>query len=559
MPSIHIRKFAGLFEVFTGKTRPDGYAVEAHNCWLRDGSLAGLPSPVLARNAAPGVATLHKVHDTGEFCGPLMDFGHCVSVIPMLTAGWCPSFDQVLIWHKDDQPRTPQRYFPKDDLYADLLVPQPTKAVQAVQQTVGSLQAHPYAGPDERSYTYTWVDQFGVESLPAPPSPPARSYDDDVWKLSNFDTPPANAAYIRIYRSSSAFESGENINNPMDTSYQLVEEVTLPLTGGTYVDDKRLSDLEYGTLFTHEEQLPPPLEQVIETEQGYLVGFRGNELLVSERFEAHNWPTRYRSVLPDRIVGLVPFGDIVFIATTGRPYRTNVSFVKSGDEADATVDPVPFEEHYPCISRFALSKATFGALYPTHHGLVALRAAGPAQLITRGIISEDRWPEFVPNIAAFHRGKYFAARSPAGRGFILDVNEDSEGVVQTSELVTFDWQPTAVHAGRNGRLYYADADGAIRTFGEDAAPQRYTWRSRTYRFPGKMSFTTAKVVGDFGEPIQFTLYGDGRVRYTREVKSSQPFGLPRMGRALEWSIKLEGKTRVHEVHVATSRTELTEE
>jgi len=533
-------------------------ATIAHNTWLRDNSLAPMLSDEPVRAVQVDVATLHKVHDTSSFCGPLLAYDHCVGVIPMATPGWCPTFDQVLLFHKGNQPNEPQRYFPVDGATKPLLVHGPTKVLTATRLAAGTLQDHKFAGPDQRAYTYTWVDEFGVESLPAPPSLPVRSYDDETWQLGNFSTPPANAMYVRIYRASSAFETGDQVANPADTTFQLVEEVTLPLAGGTYTDSRRLVDLEYGTLFTHEQQLPPPMAQVIETEQGYLVGFRGNELYVSERHEAHNWPTRYRSVLPDKIVAISSYGDYVFIGTTGRPYRMNISFTKSGDDADATVDPIPFEENYPCLSRFAFVGTSFGAIYPTRHGLVALQGTGPAKLLTRAIIQEDRWHEFVPNIAAWHNGKYYAARTPAGQGFILDVNDASEGVVSTGELVTFDWAPTAVHSGRDGRLYYADANRIIRALGEDPTPRDYVWQSKLFRMSGRTSFTNAKVVADYGAPIKFSLYGDGRLRYTRDVQSSEPFGLPRTGRAIEWQIKLEGRVRVHEVHVATSKTELTE-
>jgi hypothetical protein len=550
-------------------------AQRAHNTPLRDTQLKSFRTPLASTASrhfgdASAVKSLHMFPDSDTCCSTKpVTFDRDVSVVHSPDPGGCHGFEGVVIFPCDGTP--PYRYFRCEDETYPLVVPQPVRTPRVTLLDAGTLKdapANENKMPDERSYTYTWVDRFGVESPPAPPSASTLTWDDQVFRVDQFDTAPANAACIRIYRSVSPFTADVNAGLDLDASFQLVEEVAV--TGGSpvpaYTDLRRLRDMELGTLLTYDNCPPPVMDQVVTTEMGYAVGFHKNRLFISERYEPHNFPERYRFTLPDRIVGLAAHYDTVFIGTTGRPYRTNVSPAaasgsRDGVNADMIAEPVPYTENYPCLSRWTMVSTNFGAMYGSHKGMVALAANGNAVLSTRDRVDEDDWVNFMPNIGAWHNGKYYGSRSPVGVSFVMDVPDTSEGALDIGDFVTIDWHPTAVHSGPDGQLWYLeDVNGAPAVHVWDAGPgvMSYEWVSKTFRQPGLMQFSAAKVVGSYGPPVVLTIYADGRIFDEVTVENNRPFRLRRNGRAINWSFRLQGSTVVNEVHIATSMTELAE-
>jgi len=568
--TIRTTRFAGLRPAVSSREIDRNRAVVAHNARLVDGSLRSFRSPVHIRSETFDIKTIHLPSDMG-CCTEPVAYDHCVSITETPTEGSCCCWGHMIAWHHNCT--EPEWVDVCEKTTCQLTLPAPAVPLTPMLLVDGTMNdancgddCSPYKGPDQRSYTYTWINCSGAESRPAPPSPAVLAYDDQTWSLCGFDTPPANAVAVRIYRTSSTLEDGSKVSQAFDTTFQLVEEIELDpgaalppaLAGNCYVDNKRLADIAWGTLLTHHNCDPPAcMDQVVVTEQGYHVGFHGNDLYVSERNEPHNWPEKYRCVLPDKIVGIVAHYDMVYVVTTGRPYRVNIAFRAAGAEADATVDPVPYPERYPCLQRQTLVETSFGAMYVSERGLVALQPNGNAVLMSKPRIGEDDWIRFMPNMAVWWQGKYVGVRSPAGIGFIFDVLDRAEGGLDLGDFVTIDLPADAIHAGRDGRLYYSKGADLF-AFGEGTTFTEYTWRSKTFRMNAPVAMSAAKVVGDFGGPVTFSLYvGTSNVAYySRVVTSSEPFRLPARGRFIEWQVEIKGRTRVHEVHVGPSLWDL---
>ena len=560
MASIAQRQFAGIRPAVADRNVDPRYATRAHNVVLRDSSLKAIRTDTQVLTTA--ARTVLRLPDNQTCCGPLIAWPSCVfPLVGMPAPKTCHEFDQIVIFPQRCEGE-PQRYLPCVPEYAPLVVPAPRKVLSLTRLATGALETHPYAGPDARAYTYTWVDKFGIESPPALPSMLVKSYDDERWRLSNFDTPPAHAVAVNIYRTSSFMETGEAIPIAPQTSYQLVEQVPLPLIGGVYVDSRKLIDLDYGTLQTEDNCPPPCMEQVFNTQSGYAVGWSGNDIYFSERYEPHNWPTRYRTTLPHRIVGLAVTGDFVFVGTTGQPFRINTApAIPANQQAvvDLTIDPLPYDENYPCLGRHTLVSTSFGAMYVTHKGLVALQPKGAAQLISRDRIDEDDWMGMAPNLAAWHNGKYIGVRAPAGDGMVFDVRDGAEGNLDMGDFVTVDLPAVALHSGRDGFLYYAHRDGGVFRWAHGPELREYTYVSKIHRLPGVVGMLALKIVGAYGPPVGVEIYVDGRLAYTGQRTNSKPKRLPPIGRGLEYQIKLTGTTQVHEWHLATSVADLVEE
>lgn len=564
--AIAAAKFGGIIPGTSARLLPAANGTVAHNVRLIDGSLQPEPAPGLVRTEAYEIKDIY-VPAAGECCAAPLTFPHCASVTEPADPGACCGFDHVVVWDHCNgyyrQDRCGTTKYP-------LVVDAPTKTLVATLTGQGTTTV-----ADARSYTYTWVDQFGTESQPAPPTAPVQARDGDVFELSNFGDPPANAVAVRIYRTSSEFEgfksASKDTTQPVGTTFQLVEELTLPLAGGTYTDTRRLKDIEFGTLTTH-EQCPPPgcMDQVVLTDQGYHVGFHGNELYVSERNEPGNWPQKYQVTLPDKIVAIVAHHDVVLVGTTGQPYRVSIGFKPDRDQADAEVTPVPLDGMYPCLQRQTMVATEFGALYVSHLGLIEVRAVGTtvAKNVTEDLIGRQEWPKVAPNIAAWYNGAYYGVRAPSGKGFRLEFPtmrdragsttsfDMTAGVTQHGvQLTTFDMPAAVIHAGRDGWLYCASGK-ELHRWAAGPAKMTYRWRSKVFQFWRLDRLGAVQILGDFGKPLEFRLMSAGTLVYSRTVNSSAPFRLPAHCARYEWQFELSGTTRVFAVKAAATIEEL---
>lgn len=566
MGALRLSVFGGVRPAVSARNSQAQQATVAHNARLRDTTLKAFQEP-LAFTAHRHVGTgapcdLHLFQDSACCIDTPTTFDSGVSVIRPPDPGSCGTFDWAVVFPCGCDCSAAFRYNPCTNQKEPLVVPGPLKAPTAALVAPGGMKDVDACclgqSPDERSYTYTWVDRFGVESPPAPPSQSVMAWDDQSYSLSNFSAPPANAVCLRLYRAT--YTPVDGGRSPMDIvapSFQLVDEYPVPLSL-PIVDSRRLEDMVFGSLLTHMDCPPPCMDQVVLTESGYAVGFKGNTLYVSERHEMHNWPEKYRIELPDRIVAVAAFYDHVFLGTTGRPYKVPIQFAIEQNEASAVIDPVPFTENFPCVGRWTMTPTSFGAMYASHRGMIALAPRGEAVIVTRERIDEDDWKSWRPNVGVWHDGKYYAAHaSDASRGFILDIAEEAEGALDLGDLVTADIAADKLFSGTDGRLWLLK-DGALTAWAEGRDPLRYRWRSKLLDTRTLTAFTVARVRGDFGPPVTLRVMVDGRLYSEIEVCDNKPFRLCSAGRGTEWQIEVEGTTPVHEIMLATSRTELLE-
>lgn len=558
MPGLRVTRFGGIRPATNARLLDPRMATVAHNTLLRDGTVQQLQGGAAVHDGGITVGAFVRLPFTPDGGGGIFAVPYRAAIIDAPLPG-SRDYGTYVVFPYDDPTRRPQRYLSREQRFAPLEVPAPTAALSfsdIVDQPVTAA-----VGPDERMYTYTWVDEFGVESRPAPASVPLRLCDGAALTISGFSPPPPNAIAMRLYRASSAFDDGRRPSNSFDSSFQLVQE--LPPDIVTYRDTARLIDTEGGTLLTQEDQpVPATFSQVVLTEAGYYVGWQGNTLYVSERNEPHVWPLRYQLELADLIVGVATSGVHVFVGTTGRPYRVSITPAERATSqaagnmpmADAIVDAQQYPFDWPCVSVYAMVGTDFGAVYPSPQGLVALRAQGGVLLETKDRIDETQWAQWVPNTAAWWRGRYYACNAPAGRGWIVDLTADGDSL-EMGDFTTADLDFTLAHNGRDGQLYFAKG-GRITQWGRGTT-LTYRWRSKTFVVSGEMGFAGAKVVGAYGPPVTFRLFKRGTLVLTRSVVASRPFRLPMRGRDTEWSFEIEGTTPVTEVHVASSFAELT--
>ena len=545
MPSIHITRFGGVRPAVSERALPSTYAQVAHNAKLQDGTLKPFAAPAKVKDTEFEPCTIWTPPEI-ECCPDIMCWPGCVWPTTPPDPG-CQGFSWAAIYA---QGADPIRMNICTGEAAPLCVPAPLDPLSA--SVVNEGDVNDYTGPDERVYTYTWVDQFGVESAPAPAAYAGAVNDNGYVELSGFGAPPVHICEVRLYRTTSAMNVDQG-----DVSFQLVETLS-PQTVKT-VDGARLKDLEYGTLLTEHRCCPPDgLQCVFDTELGYQVGFVGNQLMFSERHDPSNWPDVNRFTLPTKIRGLAVYGDIVYVGTAGAPYR---AFLGVGQDPvfqtpALAVDIKPFGMLAPLTRSGNIVATPDGAFIASPKGLFALSGDRIAN-VSRSRIEDCDWPDFYPHRIEWANGRLFASKWPSKGGWIMDMRVGDNGAVDIGDLVTVDYAPKASSHGVSSRLLFSGADG-VYEWGAGPEKLPYRWRSKCFVSAGLLAFNAAKVVADYGPPVGFKLVQDGRVVVDKLVESGEPFTLPICGRGLKFEIELTGTTRVHEVHVATSRPELTE-
>lgn len=550
MPSIRVDRFGGLRGAISERALAPSSAQVAHNAKLTDGSLRALRAPLKVKDAGFEPGTVWESPDTSACCGAVFCWEGCVS--PLLLSD-CGEFDYAAVFGERSEEGVyadPHQFNVCGDDECPLCVPQPPDALVVDRVDEGS--GPDFETPDERAYTYTWVDKFGRESAPACATAAGTSWDNGSWQIDGFSPPPAHVCEVRLYRTGATPSTGEAVA----PTFQLVTSLDPETT--SILDDTPLKDIAFSTLLTGDVCCPPyGMTDVHELDSGYMVGFVRNDVYFSERHEPHNFPDRHRYTLPDRVVGVAVYGDEVFVGTTGRPYRMvlgqAVDPVTQRPQLDVTVQPYAMPA--PLVNSRALVATQDGAFLASDKGLFALR--GPRIIeIGRLRIDDCDWSAWTPSSLEWCDGKLYASCYPNGRGWSLDVRSgDSEP--EFGDLVTLDYAPAAQHKGASGRLLHSGEDGV---YAWECGPDllTYRWRSKKFAAQGFLSMEAALVDGDFGPSVRFRLYQDGDLVADQEVTDSNPFLLPQCGRGKCFEIELEGTTRIHEVHIATSIVELTE-
>ena len=515
----------------------DSFARLARDADLEDGIIRPRESYTLVKQSADPIVTIYEPSDLNGECLELCCYDECVSAMPA-PAGQCAGLTSLVVFPRYGEPY--RQMIPGKERKC-LYVPAPTEAPIVNISSSGTLEEQ-----DTRFYTYTWTDEFGIESPPAPPSQGVTLAEDGTVDLTGLMTAPTCACFINIYRTAPPFRDGANPNlRPNETTWQLVATISVGAIG--YTDNKPLRDACFGTLCTEDNCPPPAMCKVVETQHGYYVGFDGNNVYVSERHEPHNWPEYNRITIEDRAVDIVDFYDTVFITTTGRPYQLTI---QPNQDGTTNIGQLPYPRIDPGF-RDTLVRTAFGAVYAGSEGLVGLVPQGSARNLTRDRISPREWKTCRPHTMAWLNGKLYGFR-PDNGSFVLDIHDTENGSLEPGDFVYLSIPATTAITGNKGEVYFTN-NGAVYRLGGPIIP--YSWESKHFTTPSNTMFTAAKVVSS-GGPVRFRVWSGEKLIYDREIKTNKPLRLPRLRRHTDWRFRLDGLATVREVTLATSIREL---
>ncbi|HVW65196.1 MAG TPA: hypothetical protein VHB01_09280 [Nitrosospira sp.] len=395
----------------------------------------------------------------------------------------------------------------------------------------------------------------------------------------------------RIYRTVTASS---------DTEYHYV--ATIPAVVSTFNDTVPDGEVALAEALPSAawEMPPADMKGIIILANGIAAGFAGNEVLFSEPFKPYAWPVAYRQTYDQDIVAIAANGTTLVGMTTGNPFTiTGVEPATMGGGMEK------LGVAWPCMAKRGVANFAFGVGYPAPQGMVIIgTAAGTSDIVTKDLFTQSEWSELNPGtfIAAAADNRYYAGYSADGASlmFVIDKAE-SASFLKVNQRITAIWADPAT-----GRLYVA-VDRKIYEWEGDAGTKlTYEWRSRKFITAPPVNYGAARIDADFemseaemafaldaheaavaanhalaasgamndgvadpavGEyeiggdamspipplqldSLQFQLWIDGTLKFSKQVGSSRAFRLPGGYKADNVEIVLSGNVKVSAVTLA---------
>ena len=345
---------------------------------------------------------------------------------------------------------------------------------------------------ETRVYTYTLVSEYGEESAPAPPVTISGEISGG-WALTISgagipypDLVTRNITKVHIYRSVTGFSSA---------TFFRIAEVSMPVSALTvdnveYADTKTDYEVSQGYILDSTLWLPPPaLEGAVVMPNGFMVGWVGRDIYMSEAYRPHAWPDNYQQAIEYDIVGLGVFGQSVVACTSAAPYI-------GGGVSPASISLRKTNAVEPCLSRQSIVSTIYGVLYASPNGLILTNGLNPV-VVTKQLLSKYEWQQsYNPDgiRAASYYNQYIAFFRP-NEGFIFDPNEPMSAFIEIDNTDNVIDLTTDEHTGdvlllTNELLYEWDAEGA--------PPKTYVWASKEFVAPKHVNFGAARLTFEDG-------------------------------------------------------------
>lgn len=409
------------------------------------------------------------------------------------------------------------------------------------------------------SYCYTYVDSFGQESGPSPPS---QVYDVSGFtggqgiQLTGFYQPGSgnNAVPImRIYRATAGSSDAEFLY------------IGDKAGGDTTWDDY---DSSTGTFRNAVEAIqttgwmPPPssLAGLVSLAGGVLAGYiaDSNEVCFSEPLIQYAWPEKYRLKMPQPILDIKSLGEelVVFMASMLMAIR--------GEPGYMTVSEVYGGKGTPCITGRGIVNMENGILYPGHDGLYLYNGSSCVNL-TAPAMNTLQWRGLLPDkfIGAFYDGRYWAFREASETAATIDVNNGSVIEINLGSL----YPVSGLHVDYHGRFWLLSGDKAY-PWSEGTNSKQAVFMTGLLTFSYPVNLAAAIITSDSPtteNAIQLEIWSHYRgvktlvfdsVAAGVTVPLNRPFRLPGGFMSASVQVRIKTSVTVRDIRFATSMSEL---
>lgn len=460
-----------------------------------------------------------------------------------------------------------------------------------------------FAPAESRAYVYTYVNQFGAVEEESAPSPAVLlenvSTTEATVTVSGFTAPPTshyNITKKRIYRS---------VAGTADTVYLLVAE--LPIAQASYADTKLAVDLGQSLPSLYWTPPPSDLQGIVALPNGFLAGFRANEVWFSEPFHPHAWPESYVITTETPVVGLGVYETTVVVTTKRNPYA-----VSGAHPAVMTQAKLPMVQ--PCVSKRSIASDQYGVVYASPNGLVCI-GPGTQDIVTQQMYTREEWQALAPTtmLGMIYNNMYigFHASTDIISGIVILRGD-------TPPLVKLNFDARGVYVERSSGDIFAVSDYDNKIYQLDADPINntiYEWKSKKFVLEQPANFGAFKIQADYGymgdieaynqlvaeiiannqalfsaageqplatlndiplndgwslngsilgdippfgdtRSVNVGIYAEGELVYQTGVKTQEPLRLPAGFKAYNWEVVLSGNTPVRSFVMASTISEL---
>ncbi len=476
MAGIKLEGFQGLIPRVSERLLPNMAATVVKNAKLLNGEIRGFRDPVELANLTGQTSELRRafrVPDTPNDAYIAFDSRD----VDIVRSPLKNDIHDRYFWAGDGRPKmnTAARIKNGDAEYY-LGVPTPT----------GAPAVSPPAGTDfTRAYVYTMVSAYGEEGPPSPPT--IATGDAGTWALTALDTTVSDAANRNI--------TNKNIYRTVpgnaSTSFFFVAQIAL--AAATYNDNETDVDVAVNVLLESTTFIEPPttMEGFVVMPNGYLVGWAGRRILMSEPYRPHAWPAEYELSTEFEIVGMAVFGATLIICTESQPY-----YGQGVSPRSFTTQKVDAVE--PCLSRRGIVSLTVGVVYPSINGLVLASGSG-VSVITSSLFTKEEWALFLPDqLYAAQLGLQYIAFSSQSVGFMFDPTNPTARLVDLDNFSNVEGIETDRYTGnvnllQNDRVMDWDPEVTERL--------QWRWVSKMYQTPKPINFGAARLMFEAADQI----------------------------------------------------------
>ena len=361
---------------------------------------------------------------------------------------------------------------------------------------------------EDRVYVYTYVNDFGEEGPPSPPSTFHEWQPGKTSTVSDFAVPPLGfklIVAIRLYRMAIGDTGAE---------WFLVQEFSTEET--EYVDT--IADLALGeAISTKEYDLPQESARgLVPLGNGIFATFEGNEVAFSEPYLPYAWPDGFRMTVAGGVVALGVSGATVSVLTSISPYYIHTAHPSMPVLSPQFFSQVRLSEITPCLSPRAVVSTPHGVLFPAPDGLRVLRGEGPSQLLTKDLLTAAEWVSMFNPLGM--QGIYFDATY---FGFYANT-----GFAYQVEMGLLTWTGMGASAMHTDGLYlYVAQFGEIRRWGADTALSRGVFRSKVFRYQRPMNLSAIRVDSSMGEIFVYMQEYMASVKTSNQLVASETLTL----------------------------------
>lgn len=345
---------------------------------------------------------------------------------------------------------------------------------------------------ETRAYVYTFVSAYGEEGAPSPPTL-ATGATVGTWTITGMDTSVPNPSWYnltttRIYRT-------------VGGTYFHVADVSFGTS--TYSDSILDTTVALNYTLASLYYTPPPatLQGLVAHPGGFLVGFSGRDLWMSQPYEPHAWPVTNIQTCQTEIVGLAIYQNCILVMTSSHPY-----FAEGMNPANVTLQKLDSID--PCVSRRSIATTIQGVYYASPQGII-LNTGGWTQLVTRSLFTFQEWQEYFSptTINAVPYGVEYVAFDTTATGFVFSPIDNTEPLAQ---LDAFSNVTTIQQDVYSGQAYLVTNNQVQLWDPLNTTPLAYTWQSKQFDLPNPVNFGAMRLKFNSGvmaiSPENLALY-----------------------------------------------------